>query len=132
MRPQIPSDLTSRTFDESLFTAFQLATLRGPLCAEPMTGMAFIVERLEVSSTPEDQEEGTPTYCACHGRKLHTYTAFYLVRSRFSQLAGTLISNTQDAFQAGLLDWSPRLLLAMYSCDIQTSGKLRSSLRCNS
>jgi ribosome assembly protein 1 len=32
-----------------------------------------------------------------------------------------LIAAAQDAFRQGMLDWSPRLLLAMYSCDIQAS-----------
>lgn len=49
--------VTGRAFDESVFTAFQLATFRGPLCAEPMTGLAFSVERLEVSTEPADQDQ---------------------------------------------------------------------------
>lgn len=49
--------ITGRAFDESVFTAFQLATFRGPLCAEPLTGLAFFVERLEVSTEPADQEQ---------------------------------------------------------------------------
>lgn len=36
-------------------------------------------------------------------------------------MTGSLIASAQDAFRQGLLDWSPRLLLAMYSCDIQAS-----------
>lgn len=47
----------ARAFDESVFTAFQLATFRGPLCGEPMTGLAFFVERLEVSQQPSEQEQ---------------------------------------------------------------------------
>ena len=30
----------------------------------------------------------------------------------------------RDACRNGLLDWSPRLMLAMYSCDIQAASKL--------
>jgi ribosome assembly protein 1 len=45
-----------RMFDESLETAFQLATLRGPLCAEPMMGMAFYVEKMEVQSDEASKE----------------------------------------------------------------------------
>lgn len=44
-----------------------------------------------------------------------------IVHTRFSQVTGSLIASAQDAFRNGLLDWSPRLLLAMYSCDIQAS-----------
>lgn len=35
-----------------------------------------------------------------------------------------MISAGQDAFRNGLLDWSPRLQLAMYSCDIQATGEV--------
>ena len=49
--------IDDRAFDESVFTAFQLATFRGPLCAEPMTGLTFFVERLEVSQDPTVQEQ---------------------------------------------------------------------------
>lgn len=43
------------------------------------------------------------------------------MHTRFSQVTGSLIASAQEAFRQGLLDWSPRLLLAMYSCDIQAS-----------
>lgn len=40
-----------------------------------------------------------------------------------AQVAGSLISAVRDACRNGLLDWSPRLMLAMYTCDIQASSK---------
>lgn len=45
------------------------------------------------------------------------------VQTRFSQVTGGIISQGQEAFGNAFLDWSPRLLLAMYSCDIQASSK---------
>lgn len=47
---------TTRSFLESVDTAFHLATLRGPLCAEPMEGLAFFIEKLDISSSEESQE----------------------------------------------------------------------------
>jgi len=38
-------------------------------------------------------------------------------------VTGSLISSVRDACRNGLLDWSPRLMLAMYTCDIQASGE---------
>ena len=35
-----------------------------------------------------------------------------------------MISAVRDACRNGLLDWSPRLMLAMYTCDIQCSSKV--------
>jgi ribosome assembly protein 1 len=34
-----------------------------------------------------------------------------------------VISAVQNAIREGFLDWSPRLMLAMYSCDVQSSSK---------
>jgi len=42
--------------------------------------------------------------------------------SKFASAKGSLISTVRDACRKGLLDWSPRLMLAMYSCDIQASS----------
>ena len=37
-----------RDFENSIETGFQIATLQGPLCAEPVVGMAFDVEDMEL------------------------------------------------------------------------------------
>ena len=47
-------------------------------------------------------------------------------QNRMAQLVGSVITGVRDACRNGLLDWSPRLLLAMYSCDIQCSSTLES------
>ena len=36
-----------RDFEDSIETGFQMATFQGPLCAEPVVGMAFEVENME-------------------------------------------------------------------------------------
>jgi translation elongation factor EF-G len=46
-----------------------------------------------------------------------------IVKSRMPQVTGSIISAVRDACRNGLLDWSPRIMLAMYSCDIQASSK---------
>ena len=38
------------------------------------------------------------------------------------QVTGSLISLVRDLCHDGLLDWSPRIMLAMYSCEIQASS----------
>ena len=38
-------------------------------------------------------------------------------------MTGSLISLVKDLCHEGLLDWSPRIMLAMYSCEIQASSK---------
>ncbi|GAA5948993.1 hypothetical protein JCM21900_003165 [Sporobolomyces salmonicolor] len=92
-----------RELDENFDAAFQLAMNRGPLCAEPVIGMAYFFEQVELNAGEMDVPQ---------------------VRSKWSNARGQLISAGQDAFRHGLLDWSPRLQLAMYSCDIQATGEV--------
>ncbi|KAE9393926.1 P-loop containing nucleoside triphosphate hydrolase protein [Gymnopus androsaceus JB14] len=42
-------------------------------------------------------------------------------QNRLAQTTGSLTSSIRDACKSALLEWSPRLMLAMYSCDIQCS-----------
>lgn len=45
----------------------------------------------------------------------------YQGRGKSSAVVGALISSVRDSCRAGMLDWSPRIKLAMYTCDIQAS-----------
>ncbi|KAK0543881.1 Cytoplasmic GTPase/eEF2-like protein (ribosomal biogenesis) [Tilletia horrida] len=89
--------------NESIDSGFQIATHQGPLCAEPVQGLAYFVESLQVDKD-EASKEGA--------------------RAKLSQAAGSLISSFREACRNGLLDWSPRIMLAMYSCDIQASTEV--------
>ncbi|XP_010212306.1 PREDICTED: elongation factor Tu GTP-binding domain-containing protein 1 [Tinamus guttatus] len=42
-----------RDFDNSIVSGFQLATLSGPMCEEPLMGVCFIVEKWEMSKVGE-------------------------------------------------------------------------------
>ncbi|KIK78164.1 hypothetical protein PAXRUDRAFT_17032 [Paxillus rubicundulus Ve08.2h10] len=81
-------------------TGFQLATFQGPLCAEPIEGLAYFVENIDVDAEGLQKE---------------------IAQNRLTQVTGSVISSMRDACRNALLDWSPRLKLAMYSCDIQAS-----------
>lgn len=45
-------------FDPQIETGFQLATFQGPLCAEPMQGLAFFVESVDVDEESLEKERG--------------------------------------------------------------------------
>ncbi|KAI0801740.1 P-loop containing nucleoside triphosphate hydrolase protein [Irpex lacteus] len=94
------TELAAREFDNHVEHGFQLATFQGPLCAEPVEGVAYFVESVEV-----DQDG----------------LAVEQEHNRMQQITGSFISAVRDACRNGLLDWSPRLMLAMYECDIQAS-----------
>ncbi|KAJ7505490.1 P-loop containing nucleoside triphosphate hydrolase protein [Mycena galericulata] len=87
-------------FDNNVETGFQLATFQGPLCAEPVEGMAYFVQSVEINRETLAKE---------------------IEQNRMAQVTGSVISAVRDACRNGLLDWSPRLMLAMYTCDIQAS-----------
>lgn len=46
-------------FDHHVETGFQLATFQGPLCSEPVEGMAYFLESLEVASDETKSETGS-------------------------------------------------------------------------
>jgi ribosome assembly protein 1 len=54
----LQTDQTGRDFDGHIETGFQIATLHGPLCAEPVDGMAFFVERVEIDEEGIEKDTG--------------------------------------------------------------------------
>jgi translation elongation factor EF-G len=66
-------DQVARDFDGDIETGFQIATLHGPLCAEPMEGMAFFVERVDIDREGIAREKGKVTPWA----EERSLTSFY-------------------------------------------------------
>ncbi|KAF9023639.1 Cytoplasmic GTPase/eEF2-like protein (ribosomal biogenesis) [Haplosporangium bisporale] len=98
------SSLTIQDLAESVQTGFQIATNSGPLCGEPMQGMAFFVQEVEILEDAQNSSESNEG------------------RSKMAVSSGQLITTMRDTCRLGFLEWSPRLMLAMYSCDIQTTA----------
>ncbi|ORY15236.1 elongation factor 2 [Clohesyomyces aquaticus] len=93
--PDAISDDPSTPFTDKIAYAFQLACAQGPLCHEPVQGLAVFLESLTISIPPGEENMG--------------------------RLTSEIIKIVRDSIRQGFLDWSPRLLLAMYSCEIQAS-----------
>ena len=91
---------TPQDFSDTISHAFQLATAQGPLCREPTQGVAVFLEEVlhSPSATMDPPDSG--------------------------RLTGELISSIRSAIGAAFLDWSPRILLAMYSCTIQATPEV--------
>lgn len=51
-------DRIIRDFDNHIETGFQLATFQGPLCAEPVEGLAYFVEQVEIDRDTLAKEMG--------------------------------------------------------------------------
>lgn len=45
-------------FDHNIESGFQAAAQRGPLCAEPVQGMAYIVEKVQIGGEDQDLDSG--------------------------------------------------------------------------
>ncbi|CCK70809.1 GTPase RIA1 KNAG_0F01410 [Huiozyma naganishii CBS 8797] len=91
-------------FADSIVNGFQLAVNEGPLTNEPVQGMCVVVEDVHVMSPDEISSIDDPNY-----------------QTDIPDLSGRFIATTRDQIHGSFLDWSPRLMWAMYSCDIQTS-----------
>ncbi|KAF9629564.1 Translation elongation factor EFG/EF2 [Lasiodiplodia theobromae] len=92
--------LTPHDFTDKITYAFQLATYQGPLCNEPVQGIAVQVEAVEIDAGAAGD------------------------RSALGRLTGEVIKAVRGGVHAGFQDWSPRMLLAMYSCEIQCSTEV--------
>lgn len=91
-------------YSDSIKNGFQLAVSEGPLANEPVQGMCVLVESVHKMSQDEIESIEDPRY-----------------QQHIVDLSGRLITSTRDAIHEAFLDWSPRIMWAIYSCDIQTS-----------
>jgi len=94
--------LKAQDFSDKISYAFQMATAQGPLCQEPMQGVAVFIEEVNILLSPEETGNA---------------------REKMPRLTSEIIKTTRDAIHRGFVDWSARLLHAMYSCEIQASSK---------
>ncbi|KAI9208762.1 P-loop containing nucleoside triphosphate hydrolase protein [Polychytrium aggregatum] len=90
--------LGAKDFDGSINTSFQLATQVGPMCAEPIMGVCYFVEEFEIDAAAQT--------------------------SKVSSLSGQILATFKDACKQAFLGWSPRLMLAMYSCELQAPAEV--------
>lgn len=101
--------LGPRHFSDKIIYGFQLATHQGPICHEPVQGIAVFIEDVSVASPTDEGGDDEQAASA---------------RDRLGRLTGEVIKTVQQSIHKAFLDWSPRLMLAMYSCEIQASSKL--------
>ncbi|KAL4740902.1 P-loop containing nucleoside triphosphate hydrolase protein [Aspergillus similis] len=90
--------LIVRDFCDKVTYAFQLATAQGPLCQEPIQGIAVFLEEIQINTYEDEMDLG--------------------------RLTGETIRLVRESISQGFLDWSPRIMLAMYSCEIQASTEV--------
>ena len=140
-----------RDYDNSILSGFQLATLAGPLCEEPMHGVCFLLKKWIVHNTPlplknvktqedngEDDNNGEETGLPV----THTPQQISFMKTTddssdcviiqsssslhvaYASLGGQLISAMKEGCRKALLAQPVRLMLAMYKCKIQSTSEV--------
>ncbi|XP_019495545.1 PREDICTED: elongation factor-like GTPase 1 [Hipposideros armiger] len=139
-----------RDVGNSLVSGFQLATLSGPMCEEPLMGVCFILEKLDLSKFEElgasDKQsveqsdlvkEGPGDGETCSGdsgsqelpaghaepfEKRASPKAESSLTDCYGPFSGQLIATMKEACRYALQVKPQRLMAAMYTCDIMATG----------
>ncbi|KAG6039853.1 hypothetical protein E4U41_001963 [Claviceps citrina] len=101
--PRAGEALDASHLVDKIVHAFQLAMAQGPLCHEPVQGVAVFIEDIALDLADDD---GTSA------------------PDKLSRLTSEIIKTLQASLRAAFLDWSPRLMLAMYSVEIQAATEV--------
>ncbi|KAK8483345.1 hypothetical protein V6N11_030884 [Hibiscus sabdariffa] len=93
----------AESLESSLMSGFQLATAAGPLCDEPMWGLAFLVEAYISPSTVQvgDSEPNQ-------------------LSEQYGLFTGQIMTAVKEACRGAVLQRKPRLVEAMYFCELNT------------
>ncbi|CAF4826308.1 unnamed protein product [Pieris macdunnoughi] len=94
-------------YEGSFVNGFQMATLAGPLCEEPMMGVAFCVEEWILDKSENDETHS------------------------FGPLSGQIMSAVKEGCRRAFQLQPQRLMAAMYSCDIVVDQKVLGKLLYN-
>ena len=120
--------------ESSIINGFQLATLSGPLCEEPMMGVAFIVTSLTTPQRLDGDGNSSTSGQSTTGQS--TSGQWTVVRNRvmeeeedgeeesnqsYGPLAGQLMSTVKEGCRKVFLSSDRRLKMAMFTCTIQVS-----------
>ncbi|OMO57092.1 hypothetical protein CCACVL1_25998 [Corchorus capsularis] len=93
----------AESLGSSVLSGFQLATGSGPLCDEPMWGLAFVIEAY-ISPSTAQASESEPNQQS----------------EQYGLLPGQVMAAVKDACRAAVLQRKPRLVEAMYFCELNT------------
>ena len=124
-----------RDYDNSIVNGFQLATLAGPLCEEPLHGVCFFVK--EWSVTMETEKESASETSENLETKMNTplqneskNTSLTIVQpsSARGPFSGQLISAMKEGCRRAVLLQPARLMSAMYTSEILTTSDVLGKL----
>ncbi|XP_054878395.1 elongation factor-like GTPase 1 isoform X2 [Poeciliopsis prolifica] len=126
-----------RDFDNSIISGFQLATLSGPMCEEPLMGVCFSVERWDVESVvfsqnPDTLKEDSVSPEALQDFNSHGNSVDGTAERRsdassvdcYGPVSGQLIAVMKEACRHAFQAQPQRLMAAMYTCEILATAEV--------
>ncbi|KAI3880105.1 hypothetical protein MKX03_003926 [Papaver bracteatum] len=96
--------MEAESLKSSVLSGFQLATGAGPLCDEPMWGLAFIVEANVIPVENHSNESDVSTQLA----------------DQYGIFTGQIMTVVKEACRTAVLQKQPRIVEAMYFCELNT------------
>lgn len=118
--------------ESSIINGFQLATLSGPLCEEPMMGVAFVVTSLTIPGTQVSVGGSDNQSTNSGGQQSNGGGEEEEGNQSYGPLAGQLMSTVREGCRRVFLSADRRLKMAMFTCMVQVSqeayGKLNNIL----
>lgn len=99
------------SLESCVLSGFQLATAAGPLCDEPMWGLAFIIEAY-VSPVTAQPSESEPLQQS----------------EQYGLFTGQVMTAVKDTCREAVLQRKPRLVEAMYFCELNTPTEYLGSM----
>ncbi|XP_032120717.1 elongation factor-like GTPase 1 isoform X3 [Sapajus apella] len=131
-----------RDLGNSIVSGFQLATLSGPMCEEPLMGVCFVLEKWDLSKFEEQgasdlAKEGQEENGTCSGgnenqelqdgcsealEKRTSQKGDSPLTDCYGPFSGQLIATMKEACRYALQVKPQRLMAAMYTCEIMATG----------
>ncbi|XP_060035502.1 elongation factor-like GTPase 1 isoform X2 [Erinaceus europaeus] len=125
-----------RDLGNSLVSGFQLATLAGPMCEEPLMGVCFVLEKWDLAApeAPAGEREREGQAGAGEGdpdpeasgagpcEKQSFLRGDAAPADCYGPLSGQLIATMKEACRYALQVKPQRLMAAMYTCDIMATS----------
>ncbi|KAK6161626.1 hypothetical protein DH2020_005007 [Rehmannia glutinosa] len=97
------------SLESSVLSGFQIATSSGPLCDEPMWGLAFVIEAFV---SPQPSEDNFSSHQP----------------EQYGVFTGQVMTAVKDACRAAVLQNKPRLVEALYFCELNTPTEYLGSM----
>ncbi|XP_076339348.1 elongation factor-like GTPase 1 [Tachypleus tridentatus] len=116
-------------YDHSFISGFQLASLAGPLCEEPMMGVCFIVENWVIEKDHLKEHTCDNDLVSRVAQEFSEISAelapsssnFTSISVPFGPFTGQIMSIVKEGCRRAFQNQPQRLMSAMYSCNIQVT-----------